>query len=143
MRNSQNLNWHFKFPIADKKLWIYSIKGSGGEIKAYAIFLRQDNPKVGLKRARIIDFQSIDDDPDLFTSILSAGIKRCQEEGIDLLEVIGFNSGKRSIMAKYAQHKRRLPSWPFYYKTGSSLLVEKLSDPMVWDPCLLDGDASF
>lgn len=143
VRNSKNLGWHFKYPLADRTAWLYIVEDSDREINAYAVFLRQDNPDIGLKRARLVDLQSIDDDPEIFTSLISAGVKRCREEDVHVLEAMGFGSEKRGILERYAHHKRRLPNYPFYYRTKDESLAGKLTGPGVWDWCLLDGDASL
>lgn len=141
VRNSEYLNWHFKYAIAQKKVWILI---SGKEhISSYAIFLRQDTPEIGLRRVRLIDFQSIDEDNYALAKMLSIGIKRCQEESVHVLEVIGFNAQKKSIMEGCHPHRRKLPSWPFFYKARNESLAKELNTPEAWDFCFLDGDASI
>jgi len=142
VRDSQYLNWHFKYALINKKVWIF-VAGRKSHITSYAIFLRQDNPKIGLKRVRLIDFQTVDDDLTVLIEMLSLGIKRCQKEGIDTLEVVGFNSEKRNIVKGIAPHKRRLGDWFFLYKAKDESLVKDLENSNLWDPCFFDGDASL
>src|SRR5689334_24802444 len=37
-------------------------------LRAYGIFMRQDVPEIGLKRIRMVDYQSLDADPELLRS---------------------------------------------------------------------------
>ena len=75
--------------------------------------------------------------------IISYGIEKCKEQEIHVLEVIGFNMHKRNMMEKYYPYKRKLPSFPLYYKTRNELLSQELENIEVWDPCCFDGDASL
>lgn len=142
VRDRQSLAWHFKYSIVNNKIWIFVSKDKNS-ISSYAIFCRADTPEIGLKRVRLVDFQTTDDEPDILMEMISHGIKRCKKEGIHVLEVIGFNLGKRKIMEKYSPYTRILPTWPFYYKAQNEVLSAELENPDTWDPCLLDGDASL
>lgn len=143
VRNKEHLCWHFKYPLINKSAWLSVVKNNDESIKAYAIFLRQDNKSIGLKRLRLIDFQSLDDDQAILTSLISSGIKKCREQGMHLLEVVGFDGLKKKIIERCSPHRRRLPNWPFYYKTKERLLAQELSNSAIWDPSLLDGDSSM
>ena len=57
VRTREVLEWHFKYARLKDRLWVYTIPGDAGLV-AYSIFCRQDNPKFGLKRMRLIDFQA-------------------------------------------------------------------------------------
>jgi len=142
VRNSKHLNWHFRYPMLEGKIWIFACLRDA-EIAAYGIFLRQDNPEIGLKRMSLIDLQSIEDASDIIMDIVSAGIRRCRQEKIDILEVIGLNAAKRSALESFNPHKRRLPSWPFLYKSRDEKLVKELGDHNAWDPSLFDGDSGI
>lgn len=142
VRDSQSLNWHFKYAILSKKVWILAIEKKS-RIISYAIFLRQDNPKIGLKRVRLIDFQTTDDNPTFLVRLMASGIRRCREEDVYVLEVIGFEPQKIRIIKKFLPYKRKLESWPFFYKTSDESLSSELENPDLWDPCLFDGDASL
>ncbi len=43
----------------------------------------------------------------------------------------------------FAPHRRKLPSWPFYYHAADPTLAAELCRPEVWDPSTFDGDASI
>lgn len=52
------LDWHFRFALLKNRLWIAAAM-DGPRIAACAIFDRRDNVGFGLKRVRLVDFQSI------------------------------------------------------------------------------------
>lgn len=142
VRNKEHLDWHFRYAITNKKIWIF-VHGKNSRINGYAIFLRQDNPEISLKRIRLIDIQSIDEESDILEELISSAMKKCQKEDIHMLEIIGFNPQKRNVMEKYSPYKRKMPAWPLFYKAKDNSLAKELMDPEAWDPCLLDGDASL
>ncbi len=142
IRDLEFLNWHFQYALRDGKVWILAA-GDSSAINSYGIFLRQNNPKYGLKRVRLIDFQTFDDNNELLLPMLSLAIKRCRREGIHMLECIGFRADKQDVIAKAAPYERKLPSWLYFYKATRKDLAQQLSDPNVWDPSQFDGDASL
>jgi hypothetical protein len=142
VRNRKYLNWHFKDAIAQKRLWVLTVEKES-MITAYAIFLRWDNARIGLKRIRLIDIQSIDDSPAALEELLLFGMSRCKQEKVDIFEIIGFNTDKRSIIKKYRPHERKMPGWPSFYKSNDTHLQEGLALAEAWDPSLLDGDSSL
>ncbi len=142
VRDNQSLKWHFKYAVLKNKIWIFTIEDKS-RIISYAIFLRQDNPRIGLKRVRLIDFQAIDDNPSLLAKTIISGLSRCKQEDVHVLEAIGFNPQKIGIIKKFLPYKRKLESWPFFYKTPDESLSKALENSDLWDPCLFDGDASL
>ena len=62
----------------------------GSSLTAYAIFVRQDNPAHSLTRIRLVDFQSLGDDEELLHPLVCCALERCRQEGIHMLEAIGF-----------------------------------------------------
>jgi hypothetical protein len=98
---------------------------------------------LGLKRLRLIDFQSLDGKNELVVPMISQALKRCRHEGIHMLEIIGFGPEKQRIINSIAPHRRVLSSWLYFYKTSDHYLAKALQDPRSWDPSCLDGDASL
>lgn len=141
VRTREVLNWHFKFPLCNKTLWIATILDKGS-IVAYAIFLRQDVPRLGLKRVRVIDFQSLIPNKELFVPLLLWALDRCRKERIHVLEHVGLSLGSK-ILQDMAPHVRTLPSWLYFYRTTDKPLAQILSNPDVWNPSLFDGDSSL
>ena len=142
VRSRGALEWHYKYALRENKAWI-ATAGKASNLTAYAIFRRHDNPRFGLRRMRLVDFQTIDGSITLLVPMLSWALERCQREGIDMLECLGFRADKSNLIHKIAPYRRKLPSWLYFYKTKDENLAERLSDPNVWDPSQFDGDASL
>jgi len=142
VRSREVLEWHFGSALRHNKTWIVTAS-KGFDLTAYAIFNRYDNPRYGLRRMRLVDFQTLDGETDILGPMLSWALKRCRGEGIDMLESIGFCRDKRNIIKKFAPYERKLPCWLYFYKTTDERLAERLSEPSTWDPSQFDGDASL
>lgn len=142
VRNLQALSWHFSKAIHNGTLWVFYKQQNQG-ITSYAIFIREDNKEIGLVRVRLVDFQLLDNTYEEFGEFLASARKKCIQENIDIIEVIGFNNKKRSIMEKYFPYIRRLPNWPFYYRINNASLNDFLQKQTCWDPCSYDGDGSL
>jgi hypothetical protein len=141
-RSRAILEWHFQRALAEKRAWVVTV-AHGPELAAYAIFLRRDNGKYGLKRLRLIDFQSCQNHDELIMPILSRALHRCRREGVDMLEIIGLKPTHQRLLDHAILHKRALPSWLYFYKTNDSQLARDLENPGSWDPSCFDGDASL
>jgi hypothetical protein len=141
-RSKEVLEWHFQRSLADDRTWILTIE-DGPHLTGYAVFMRRDNPTLGLKRLRLIDFQSLERRNDLLVPILGLALTRCRMQGIHMLEIMGLNPANQRILEHGILHKRALPSWLYFYKTNDSQLATALKDPSSWDPSCFDGDASL
>jgi hypothetical protein len=141
VRTREALAWHFKYAILKKAVWILTVTHAS-ELAAYAIFCRQDNPRFGLKRMRLIDFQALDGSRALLLPMLAWALKRCRQEGIHMLEHLGF-CPRRDGYKDLRPRRRRLPSWLYFYKARDRSLAQSLASPEVWNPSWFDGDASL
>jgi hypothetical protein len=142
VRDREFLNWHFQYALRERKVWILAGEDSSG-MTTYGIFLRQDNPKYGLSRVRLVDFQTLNGSAAFLVAMLSWSLKRCRREGVHMLECVGFRPDKQNVITTLAPYQRTLPSWLYFYKTTNRDLAQKLSDPNAWDPSQFDGDASL
>jgi hypothetical protein len=140
VRTRQALDWRFATALSHGRARIFVVERHG-RLVAYSIFHRQDHPPVGLKRLRLVDFQTLETAPDLLPAMIGAAIRSCRAEGIHMLETIGFRESTRTILDELAPYRRTLPSWLYYYKAKPKGLAEELSNDEVWDPSLFDGDA--
>lgn len=141
VRTREILDWHFKLALRDRRLWIAVIP-DGRAIRAYAIFDRADNRKSGMTRVRLIDFQSLDGDI-LLPPLLGWALKRCGQEGVQVLENTGRWMEPGGIVRKLAPYRRTQASWSYFYRANHPWLAERLSGRDAWAPTLFDGDASF
>ncbi len=141
-RNRDTLEWHFKYALQQQRLWILTT-GSARQIQAYSIFLRDDNPKFGLKRVRLIDFQTSRDDYSELLPMLRWMFDRCRKTGVDMLEIVGASEALQNLIQPFAAYQRKLPSWLYFYRTKDDGLARVLNNPAVWNPSGYDGDSSL
>jgi hypothetical protein len=141
-RSREVLQWHFHYGLAQKRMWILAIRDAS-RIAAYAIFCRMDSDEIKLKRVRLVDFQVLDGNAQLLVPMLAWALRKCEEEGVHMLEAYGFRPDKQNVIDALAPYRRQLPSWFYFYTTRNKTLDADLRDPNVWDPSHFDGDASL
>jgi hypothetical protein len=142
VRTRETLAWHFRYSLMQKRLWILTIS-KGSRLLAYAIFDRPDNPALGLKRVRLVDFQSLNGCEKELGSALSWVLRKCREEEIHVLENAGCWLNCRALPQIPAPYQRTLSCWVYYYRAIDKRLSQTLLNPKVWAPSSFDGDASL
>jgi hypothetical protein len=142
VRTREVLEWHFKYALLANRLWILTVSNSAG-LAAYSIFCRQDNPRFGLKRVRLIDFQALDGNTSLLLPMIVSALKRCRDEKIHMLENIGYSAEQGDAIECLAPLRRKLSCWMYYYKAANQVLAEKLANPNAWNASCFDGDSSL
>lgn len=142
VRSREALQWHFEYALREERAWVV-VAAESGRIKAYSIFYRNDNPAIGLKRMRLVDYQSLDDGAAALLPMLAWALKRCRKQRIHVLESVGFQPCASTFVRDHAPHKRQLPSWTYYYRARDKNLTEALGDRSVWSPSGFDGDVSL
>jgi hypothetical protein len=142
VRTREVLEWHFKYALLNNRLWIATVL-DGPRIAAYAIFDRRDRTDIGLKRVRLVDFQSLDGGIALLVPLLSWAVRKCRDEGTHVLESVGRWLEKGELLDLIAPYRRRLPTWRYFYRANNAGLAESLRDRRAWTPSLFDGDASL
>jgi hypothetical protein len=142
VRSREVLEWHFRCALLQNHLWIATVV-DGHRIAAYAVFDRRDNAVFGLKRMRLVDFQSRDGDTALLQPLLFWALGKCRDEGIHMLENVGAWLGKGELIDRLAPHRRQLSTWTFAYRASTPCLAERLQDQNVWAPTLFDASASL
>ncbi len=140
-RDSRSLAWHFAVPLRAGRLWILTASRNG-RLRAYCTVLRHD-ARCGMRRMRLIDYQSLEPDEDLLPALLRAALRRCAADNIYTLENLGSGVPKMREFDRLAPYRRKLLAWAFYYHAADPRLAAQLDDPAVWDPSTFDGDASF
>jgi len=141
VRTRKILEWHFAYAVQQDRLWIWTVT-QDSRLVAYSIFLKIEDPGVGIVRIRLIDFQALKGNAALLQLMLSAALEQCRLDGIHVLENSGLAFG-RSGINELAPHQRKRSWWIYLYKARDRELQEKLSNPDVWNPSLYDGDASI
>jgi len=142
IRSREVLEWHFKYALLKNRLWIATVV-DGVRLSGYAIFDRRDNAKFGLKRIRLVDYQSLDGTTALLGPMLSWALKKCRDEGIHMLEDVGRWLEKGELIDKAAPYRRNLSAWTYVYRASNPNLAENLRKRRVWSPSLFDATASL
>ncbi len=137
VRTREVLEWHFHFHLQRNHTYVLTVS-NGDQLIAYSIFDRKDKDEFGLKRVRLVDYQSLDNDAASLAAMVERMLRICREEKIHMLEDVGC-----SLEGISAPHQRDLASWLYYYKANRPELVGQLSDAACWRPFLFDGDSSL
>ncbi len=144
VRDRPSLDWHFRRFLNDNNAWIVTcekVEKNVDTLTGYAVFVRQDNAKIGLRRAVLADIQVEDNDKGVIRDLVLTGLAECRARRLDLLEAIGLAATKRHVLKGMAPWTRRLPNWPYLYKARTPSLAEMLRNPTCWDASPIDGDA--
>jgi hypothetical protein len=142
VRTREVLEWHFKDALLDNRLWIATVVDNAC-LAAYAIFIRQDSSAFGLRRMRLADFQSLDGSTALLEPLLCWSLRKCRNESIHILQIVGHWLEKGEFIETVAPHRRKLDAWRFIYRANNPSLAATLRDPRTWAPSLFDGDATL
>jgi hypothetical protein len=142
VRTRQTLAWHFRSWLHRRDVWILAIRRRS-RLVAYAIFDRPDNPALGLKRVRLVDFQALNGSEEELAPALIWVLRTCREEGVHVLENAGCWLDRPGLPPISAPYTRTLGSWTYYYRATDRELSERLLDPRIWEPSAFDGDASL
>ena len=141
-RSRAVLEWHFSASLDKDELWILTASRQG-QIHAYAVFQRRDEPQYGLTRMRMVDFQTLDEPDRYCAAFVQRAHQECRAQGIHVLEHVGCDLPKVRIFEKSAPYRRTLPSWSFFYRTRDRNLARDLAPPEAWAPSSYDADASL
>jgi hypothetical protein len=136
------MEWHFGTFLRRGDLWLLTIS-NGNSLTAYGIFQRRDEPRTGLKRMRLVDFQALSQEADCLQAIFRHALRLANQTGIHVVEKVGRNLEDTSLIDDYAPYQRRLPSWPFYFQASDPEFHRALQSPALWRPSSFDGDASL
>jgi hypothetical protein len=142
VRTQETLQWHFRGALLRGEAWILTAS-QGSRLVAYAIFDRQDNVPLALKRVRLVDFQALHGAEEALRPALCWMLDKCRQDKIGVLEVIGSWADRPNLPQIPGSYRRTLPSWMYYYKAAEKQLSETLKDPGVWAPSSFEGDASL
>ena len=105
--------------------------------------MRADNNDIGLKRMKIIDIQTLSNNEETSTALITNAIIYAQKQGVYVLELIGFGQDIRRQAAKMNPYVRKLSYSPFFYKLINKELKYAFSEKIEWDASLYEGDGSL
>lgn len=141
VRDVPTLTWHYAIPQRTGRLWIYTATRHG-QLRAYCVFKRQDG-KEGIRRMRLVDYQTLEPDTDLLAGMLQAALKRCMAEGIYVLEHLGVGLPGLDSFDRCAPYRRKWSHWPYSFHAADPAIAAELRSAEAWNPSSYDGDASF
>ena len=102
-----------------------------------------DNNDIGLKRMQIVDLQTLSNNDNTTTDLITNAIMYARKQGVHILEIIGFGDDVRNQAVKMNPYVRKLSHSPFFYKLINKDLKHAFSDKIEWDTSLYDGDGSL
>jgi hypothetical protein len=140
-RDARTLAWHFAAPLLLGRLWIYTASRNG-LLRAYCL-VKWEEHRGGLRRMRLVDYQTVEPAEDLLPALLRPILERCAAEGMHLLDHLGCGVPKTGSFDAFAPYRLKQSCWPFYYRAADPEIDAELAKPEVWDPSMFDGDASF
>ena len=136
------LSWHFRPSLDAKRLRIL-VSPSATGLAGYAVVSFDPAPSGATARAHLVDLQLREDDRGLARRLIGAAYRAARERELPMLQVIGLDRFKRSVVLELGATRRTLPSWLYYYRALAPDLAAPLANPEVWDPSSYDGDASL
>jgi len=140
VRDRETLSWHFPAAYMPGRVILALVQV--GELLGYAVLIRKDQESVGLKRFRICDLQTVEDDPACVESLLSAAIGTARRNGIHMVEVMGFDRFARGVCERLRPYRRQGGMRCLYWPKNPDL-TEPLADENVWALSPYDGDNSL
>jgi hypothetical protein len=138
VRTRAVLEWHFRRPLQQNKLWILTVCHHE-RLAAYGIFVQQENPE--MSQLLLADFQALDDQDELMYPVLRAVLEESRKQNIYLLEKPGLCLGNRNLSV--APYVRNRGFWSYYYKPQNQNLASALKNQKAWAPSLFDGDSTL
>ena len=140
-RDSDTLSWHFKHSLEQHRTWILTAS-RGSRLVGYAVFERREVQSLDLKRALLIDFQTLVNDPNLSQGMIHQALARCRREGVHILENMGCWLEKLQPVPA-PPYSRSLETWCYLYRVTNPELDRSLRNAECWYPTQYDGDASL
>jgi hypothetical protein len=142
LRDAATLRWHFanRSPQHDS---CFLAAFRGGSLEGYAAVIRQDNPQLGLTRAKLADLVVANGDRDITRWLISGAFRLARRRGAAMIEVVGFPQRVRAILDEFSPRRREDAPWPFLYKALDPALDPILAKEATWMACLYDGDGSL
>jgi hypothetical protein len=141
-RSRDALRWHFAAAQDRNQIWVVTA-ARNGNLDAYAVFQRRDDPEYGLKRMRMVDFQACDWHEQYCAALLRRAYDECRTQGIHVLEQVGCDVPKNRIFDEFAGHRRKLANWSYFCLAKEAELAEQLSQAAAWAPSSYDLDSSL
>ncbi len=140
VRDRATLAWHFSAAYTPGR----EILGlhQGDELVGYAVLIRMDQEAIGLKRLRVCDLQTPEDNPAHVESLMSSALKAARRSGIHMVEIMGHDGFKRRVIDRLNPHRREGGMQCLYWAKDPELAAPLLL-PETWALSPYDGDNSL
>jgi hypothetical protein len=140
-RSADAIAWHFgKGEDTGRVRFLRCMRD--GQLVGYVVLGKFPVPALGMRRMRILDLVALDEATEIIDALLMGARAIARAEKSHILELIGFPTEIRERALITGPFMRRLPGWPYLYKTKDAQLAEALGEPETWYACPYDGDAS-
>ena len=134
-RDLKTLTWHYAVQLRTGRLWIYTALRNG-KLRAYCAFKRQDTDD-GILGMQLVDYQTLENDSDLLVGMLAHAIRRCAEEKLHVLELIGAGLPGLESFDRCAPYRRKR-HWSYFFRAADPALAAQLHAPGAWIPSMYD-----
>jgi len=139
-RDRRALNWYMRLMSVKNRPLAFYYEDENA-IRGFLLINVLENKSKSLKRARIVDIFIEHDDLGILDQLFAGVYLYCKALGVCVLELSGMRPEFRMHMLKYRPFKRVFPSFPYFYRTRSASLKQKLGKLYNWYPSILDGDS--
>ncbi len=140
VRDRASLAWHFPEAYMPGRMILGLHQGD--VLFGYAVLIRMDHEPTGLKRLRICDLQTLENDSEHVEALLSAAIDAARQSGVHMVEIMGHDGFTRSIIERSNPHHRQGGMQCLYWVKNSELDGPLLL-PETWSLSPYDGDNSL
>jgi hypothetical protein len=142
-RDGAALRWQWGHPAAASRQAVILAMESAGVLNGYAVVIREDSVRYGLKRARIVDLIARDDSAVTLRALIGAAYQHAREQRVHVLDMVGFPSSVRAVALDLRPLTAPLAAVPFWYRTVNRELGAALAGATAWYASPCDGDAAL
>lgn len=139
-RSSAVLRWHFGDP--ERSIQVIRCRRDS-RLAGFAVIGIEDSREWRLRRAQLLDILADDDAPGVLDALLAACETQARKNGCAVFEVCGAPRAVRMRFERRKPLRRRLPSWPVFYRASDPDLVRELESEGAWYLTRYDGDSSL
>ena len=141
-RTARYLRWHFGAPGKQRPPFLATAH-ENGRLVGYLAVIRDDNPGLGLARARVADVFVERNRTEVIRPLLATAFREARRRGAHMMEVHGLPADIRAVFAESRPHDLFNPGWPFLYRALDPELARSLEAEDQWHGGLFDGDGSL
>jgi len=140
IRDAEYMRWYIKDKLTDGSASLHFIY-KDTELIGYALFHYKIIKNINV--AIFTDLQLLDEKPRYLTNLLRMMRSEFKGKNIQIVEIVGFHQQKRKIFNSISPYRRKI-SYPYiYYVFKNKELLNEINQTEVWDPTLLEGDATL